>query len=40
MIVPNSQQSATRYLKPDDRDFFVVYAKPAGVTGNPGVPFK
>jgi hypothetical protein len=24
----------------DDRDFFVVYAKPAGVTGNPGVPFK
>jgi hypothetical protein len=40
MIVPNAQQSATRYLKPDDRDFFVVYAKPAGVTGNPGVPFK
>ena len=25
-IVPNWQQSATRYLVPDDRDFFAVYA--------------
>jgi hypothetical protein len=40
MIVPNSQQPATRYLTPDDRDFFVVYAQRPGVTGNPGVPFR
>jgi hypothetical protein len=24
-IVPNVQQPATRYLVPDDRDFFAVY---------------
>jgi hypothetical protein len=39
-IVPNSQQPATRYLTPDDRDFFVVYAKRPGVAGNPGVPLN
>jgi hypothetical protein len=27
MIVPNYQQSARRYLVPDDRDFFVVYTR-------------
>ena len=26
-IVPNYQQSATRYLVPDDRDFFAVYRR-------------
>ena len=36
-IVPNVQQSATRYLVPDDRDFFAVYRRlPGPVT----VPFK
>jgi Phosphodiester glycosidase len=35
-VVPNDQQPATRYLVPDDRDFFAVYrAKPGQVT----VPF-
>jgi hypothetical protein len=28
MVVPNPQQSAARYLAPDSRDFFVVYARP------------
>jgi hypothetical protein len=36
-IVPNYQQPATRYLVPDDRDFFAVYRK---VPGPVGVPFK
>jgi phosphodiester glycosidase len=36
-IVPNYQQPATRYLVPDDRDFFAVYRK---VRGPVGVPFK
>ena len=27
-IVPNYQQKATRYLVPDDRDFFAVYSPP------------
>ena len=36
-VVPNLQQSATRYLVPDDRDFFAVYRRlPGPVT----VPFK
>jgi hypothetical protein len=29
-IVPNVQQSARRYLVPDDRDFFTVYARAPG----------
>jgi phosphodiester glycosidase len=36
-IVPNVQQPSTRYLVPDDRDFFAVYRRlPGPVT----VPFK
>jgi hypothetical protein len=36
-VVPNVQQPATRYLVPDDRDFFTVYGRlPGPVT----VPFK
>jgi hypothetical protein len=36
-VVPNVQQSATRYLVPDDRDFFAVYQRlPGPVT----VPFR
>jgi Phosphodiester glycosidase len=36
-VVPNSQQPSTRYLVPDDRDFFAVYRRlPGPVT----VPFK
>ena len=36
-VVPNVQQPATRYLVPDDRDFFTVYRRlPGPVT----VPFK
>ena len=29
-VVPNYQQPATRYLNPDDRDFFAVYRRLAG----------
>jgi Phosphodiester glycosidase len=36
-LVPNAQQSASRYLQPDDRDFFAVYAR-AG--GGAAVPFR
>jgi hypothetical protein len=36
-LVPNGQQPASRYLRPDDRDFFAVYLR-AG--GGAGVPFK
>jgi len=36
-IVPNVQQSATRYLVPDDRDFFAVYQR---VAGSVSVPFR
>jgi hypothetical protein len=36
-LVPNAQQPASRYLRPDDRDFFAVYLR-AG--GGAGVPFK
>jgi phosphodiester glycosidase len=36
-VVPNVQQPATRYLVPDDRDFFAVYMRlPGPIT----VPFK
>jgi hypothetical protein len=32
-VVPNIQQSATRYLVADDRDFFTVYRRlPGAVT--------
>ena len=36
-VVPNVQQSATRYLVPDDRDFFAVYRR---LPGSVSVPFK
>jgi Phosphodiester glycosidase len=36
-LVPNSMQSDTRYLSPDDRDFFAVYARPGG---GAQVPFR
>ena len=36
-VVPNYQQPATRYLVPDDRDFFAVYRR---VPGPVIVPFK
>ena len=36
-IVPNYQQPATRYLVPDDRDFFAIYRKVAGPVT---VPFR
>jgi hypothetical protein len=36
-IVPNTQQPATRYLVPDDRDFFAVYRR---LPGPFAVPFK
>lgn len=37
-VVPNSQQSATRYLRPDDRDFFAVYRR--SPQGSLQVPFR
>ena len=36
-VVPNVQQPSTRYLVPDDRDFFAVYRRLAGPLT---VPFK
>jgi hypothetical protein len=36
-VVPNYQQPPTRYLVPDDRDFFAVYDR---LPGPVGVPFK
>ena len=36
-LVPNSMQAATRYLSPDDRDFFVIYRRVPGGSGL--VPF-
>ena len=36
-VVPNVQQPATRYLVPDDRDFFAVYRR---LPGPLTVPFK
>jgi len=40
MILPNDPNHTTRYLYPDDRDFFVVYRKKPGEKGNPGVPYE
>ena len=37
-LVPNDQQSATRYLVPDDRDFFAVYRR--NFHANATVPFR
>ena len=37
-LVPNYQQPATRYLVPDDRDFFAVYGRAPG--GLSQVPFQ
>jgi hypothetical protein len=37
-LVPNDQQPATRYLTPDDRDFFAVYTRLTGVAAT--VPFR
>jgi hypothetical protein len=37
-LVPNYQQSASRYLAPDDRDFFAVYRRVP--RGSSLVPFK
>ena len=34
-VVPNYQQPATRYLVPDDRDFFAVYRRLPGAVGVP-----
>jgi phosphodiester glycosidase len=34
-VVPNYQQPATRYLVPDDRDFFAVYRRLPGPIGVP-----
>jgi len=36
-VVPNPMQPPTRYLVPDDRDFFAVYRR---VPGPVTVPFK
>ena len=36
-VVPNYQQSAYRYLVPDDRDFFAIYRRLPGLVS---VPFK
>jgi Phosphodiester glycosidase len=36
-VVPNDMQPATRYLVPDDRDFFAVYRRLSGAVT---VPFK
>ncbi len=38
MFVPNVQQSARRYLRPDNRDFFVVYRRVVGMPVS--VPFR
>ena len=34
-VVPNPQQTPYRYLVPDNRDFFVVYARPGGTRSVP-----
>jgi hypothetical protein len=36
-VVPNVMQPSTRYLVPDDRDFFAVYRR---LSGPVSVPFK
>ncbi len=38
MFVPNSQQNARRYLRPDERDFFTVYRRTG--SGPLSVPFR
>jgi hypothetical protein len=38
MFVPNSQQNARRYLRPDERDFFTVYRRTG--SGPVIVPFR
>lgn len=38
-LVPNYQQSATRYLVPDDRDFFAVFTRRPGTSAG-YVPFR
>lgn len=38
MFVPNSQQNAGRYLRPDNRDFFAVYRRTGA--GPVNVPFR
>ena len=40
MMVPNSQQSASRYLVPDDRDFFAVYLRDPAASGGFQVPLR
>ena len=35
MVAPNYQQPSTRYLNPDDRDFFAVYRRVAGAVTVP-----
>lgn len=37
-LVPNGQQPTTRYLRPDDRDFFAVYQRVPGASLQ--VPFR
>ena len=37
-LVPNGQQSSTRYLAPDDRDFFAVFRRTSA--GSAAVPFR
>ena len=37
MFVPNVQQNAWRYLRPDERDFFTVYRRTGGAVS---VPFR
>ncbi len=37
-VVPNAQQSPSRYLSPDDRDFFAVYRRVPGRSGE--VPLR
>jgi hypothetical protein len=37
VVVPNYQQAPTRYLVPDDRDFFAVYRR---LPGPVSVPLK
>jgi len=39
-LVPNGQQSTTRYLAPDDRDFFAVYRRPVTARELATVPFR
>ncbi|HST25938.1 MAG TPA: hypothetical protein VLJ76_08100 [Gaiellaceae bacterium] len=39
-LVPNSQQSTSRYLSPDDRDFFAVYRRPFDARQLATVPFR